>query len=355
MNRVITGWLPSGTLAWRSRGGRPCWLRSRRARSRAVRPIATGRSAKTTPPIRPKSTKASAPPWRSSSTRPARCRSARPATRGPSTTSRSEALEAMLDATDAFVARRPDFPIKIGIYSFSSSVSHAAADPALRPRRRPRRARSGCRAPAAARRSARRCARRGPTSTAPASSASTCWSSPTARTRTAAAPDDVARDIFRKSEGAVQIYFVAFDTSPEKFAFLKEVGGDVIGAGSGAELRHGARRHLPGQDPRRGDRRRRAGTGQEVTRRRTRLKGESRDSSQVLVCVRRADQQGRQRVLGGRPDRPDALRVRPGGRAAQGRARRARAVPRPGRARHAPGRRPTSRTCRSSRPRPRPT
>src|SRR5439155_23455572 len=30
-----------------------------------------------------------------------------------------EALEAMLDATDAFVAKRPDFPIKIGIYSFS--------------------------------------------------------------------------------------------------------------------------------------------------------------------------------------------------------------------------------------------
>src|SRR6188474_40543 len=27
-----------------------------------------------------------------------------------------EALEAMLDATDAFVAKRPDFPIKIGIY-----------------------------------------------------------------------------------------------------------------------------------------------------------------------------------------------------------------------------------------------
>ena len=50
-------------------------------------------------------------------------------------------------------------------------------------------------------------------------------------------PDDVAREIFRKSEGAVQIYFVAFDTSPEKFAFLKEVGGDVIGAGTGAELR----------------------------------------------------------------------------------------------------------------------
>jgi hypothetical protein len=42
---------------------------------------------------------------------------------------------------------------------------------------------------------------------------------------------------FRKSEGAVQIYFVAFDTSPEKFAFLEEVGGEVIAAGSGPELR----------------------------------------------------------------------------------------------------------------------
>ena len=50
-------------------------------------------------------------------------------------------------------------------------------------------------------------------------------------------PDEVAREIFRKSEGAVQVYFVAFDTSPQKFAFLKEVGGDVIGAGTGAELR----------------------------------------------------------------------------------------------------------------------
>ena len=35
----------------------------------------------------------------------------------------------------------------------------------------------------------------------------------------------------------MQVYFVAFDTSPEKFAFLKEIGGDVLGAGTGAELR----------------------------------------------------------------------------------------------------------------------
>ena len=148
-----------------------------------------------------------------------------------------EALEAMLDATDAFVARRPDFPIKIGIYTFSSSVRRQRADPALRQGGAAGDDRAACPAPAAAPRSATRCARRGPTSTAPASSASTCSSSPTARTPTAAPPDEVARDIFRKSEGAVQIYFVAFDTSPEKFAFLKDVGGDVIGAGSAPELR----------------------------------------------------------------------------------------------------------------------
>ena len=50
-------------------------------------------------------------------------------------------------------------------------------------------------------------------------------------------PDKVAQEIWRKSEGGVQTYFVAFDTSPEKFAFLKNVGGDVIGAGTGGELR----------------------------------------------------------------------------------------------------------------------
>ena len=34
-----------------------------------------------------------------------------------------EALEAMLEATDGFVSQRPEFPIKIGVYSFSSGVS----------------------------------------------------------------------------------------------------------------------------------------------------------------------------------------------------------------------------------------
>ena len=60
-------------------------------------------------------------------------------------------------------------------------------------------------------------------------------------------PDEVAREIFQKSDGAVQIYFVAFDTSPEKFAFLKEAGGDVIGAGTGVELRQALDRIYQGK------------------------------------------------------------------------------------------------------------
>ena len=66
-------------------------------------------------------------------------------------------------------------------------------------------------------------------------------------------PERVAREIFRKSEGAVQIYFVAFDTSAEKFGFLKEVGGDVVSRRHGLGAALGARRHLSGQDPRGSD------------------------------------------------------------------------------------------------------
>jgi hypothetical protein len=50
-------------------------------------------------------------------------------------------------------------------------------------------------------------------------------------------PDQVAREIFQKSEQGVAIYFVAFDTSADRFAFLKQVRGDVIGAGNGVELK----------------------------------------------------------------------------------------------------------------------
>jgi Mg-chelatase subunit ChlD len=147
-----------------------------------------------------------------------------------------EALEATLDATDGFVATHPDFPIKIGVYSFSSGASNilpiqkydrATVRDALNRLPRP----GGGTAIGEAMRSARPDLYR-------AGVFRKYLLVVTDGENTAGRnPNDVARDIFRKSEGAVQTYFVAFDTSPEKFSFLKEVGGDVIGAGNGAELR----------------------------------------------------------------------------------------------------------------------
>lgn len=147
-----------------------------------------------------------------------------------------EALEAMLDATDAFVARRPDFPIKIGLYSFSSHVrrlraiqpyDHAAIRTALETLPRP----GGGTAIGEALREAR------PDLYRAGVFRKYLMVVTDGENTSGRSPDRVAREIWRKSGGAVQVYFVAFDTSPEKFAFLKEAGGDVIGAANGVELR----------------------------------------------------------------------------------------------------------------------
>lgn len=147
-----------------------------------------------------------------------------------------EALEAMLDATDAFIARRPDFPIKIGVYSFSSGVrvqrpiqpyDRAAIHATLASLPRP----GGGTAIGDAMREAR------PDLYRAGVFRKYLLVVTDGQNTNGRNPEDVARDIWRKSEGGVQTYFVAFDTSPEKFAFLKEAGGDVIGAGNGGELR----------------------------------------------------------------------------------------------------------------------
>lgn len=147
-----------------------------------------------------------------------------------------EALEAMLDATDAFIARRPDFPIKIGVYSFSSGVrvlrpiqpyERGAVRATLANVPRP----GGGTAIGDAMREAR------PDLYRAGVFRKYLLVVTDGQNTNGRDPEDVARDIWRKSEGGVQTYFVAFDTSPEKFAFLKEVGGDVIGAGTGVELR----------------------------------------------------------------------------------------------------------------------
>lgn len=146
-----------------------------------------------------------------------------------------EAIEAMLDATDAFVKKRPDFPIKIGLYSFSSDMwtqlpmqpyNRDAIRTALDRLPRP----GGGTAIGNAMRGAR------PSLYRAGVYRKYILVVTDGENTSGRSPDRVARDIWTKSEGAVQMYFVAFDTSPEKFAFLKDTGGDVIAAASGAEL-----------------------------------------------------------------------------------------------------------------------
>lgn len=147
-----------------------------------------------------------------------------------------EALEAMLDATDAFVARRPDFPIKIGIYTFSSGVS------TLRPiqpyhRDAVRRALAGLPGPGGGTAIGEAMAAARPDLYRAGVFRKYLLVVTDGENTNGRSPDGVARDIWRKSEGGVQVYFVAFDTSPEKFAFLKDIGGDVFAAGTRDELR----------------------------------------------------------------------------------------------------------------------
>jgi Mg-chelatase subunit ChlD len=147
-----------------------------------------------------------------------------------------EALQSMLDATEAFIAKRPDFPIKIGVYSFSSNVrlllpiqpyNRAAIRDALARLPRP----GGGTAIGEALRAAR------PDLYRAGTFRKYLLVVTDGENTSGRSPDEIARDIFRRSEGGVQIYFVAFDTSPQKFSFLKDVGGDVLGAGTGVELR----------------------------------------------------------------------------------------------------------------------
>lgn len=147
-----------------------------------------------------------------------------------------EALDAMLDATDAFVARRPDFPIKIGVYSFSSGVNtlhpiqpydRAAIKRVLANLPGP----GGGTAIGDAMREAR------PDLYRAGVFRKYLLVVTDGENTNGRNPEAVARDIWSRSQGGVQVFFVAFDTGTEKFAFLKEVGGDVIGANTGAELR----------------------------------------------------------------------------------------------------------------------
>jgi Mg-chelatase subunit ChlD len=137
-----------------------------------------------------------------------------------------EALEVMFDATEALVAKRPEFAVQVGVYGFSSDAStvlpiqtfdRAAIRDALARLPRP----GGGTAIGEAMRTARPDLYR-------AGVFRKYLLVVTDGENTAGrSPDEVAREIFQKSEHEVQIYFVAFDTSADRFGFLKDVQGDA--------------------------------------------------------------------------------------------------------------------------------
>jgi uncharacterized protein YegL len=146
-----------------------------------------------------------------------------------------EALEAMFDATESFIATRPDFAVKVGIYSFAShastvlpmqSFNRTAIRDALARVPRPR----GGTAIGEAMHTAR------PDLYRAGVFRKYLLVVTDGENTDGRSPVTVAREIFARSAHGIGIYFVAFDTSAERFAFLKQVQGDVIGAGNGPEL-----------------------------------------------------------------------------------------------------------------------
>jgi len=136
-----------------------------------------------------------------------------------------EALEQMLDATDAFVQKRPDFPIKIGIYSFSSNVRTLQP---IAPYNRDdlRRTLAAIPRPGGGTAIGEAIAQARPDLYRAGVFRKYVLVLTDGENTSGRSPERVVREIFAKSEGGVQTYFVAFDTSPETFGFLKEAGGE---------------------------------------------------------------------------------------------------------------------------------
>jgi Mg-chelatase subunit ChlD len=147
-----------------------------------------------------------------------------------------EAIEAMLASTDSFVARQPGFPVNVGLYVFSSTVSRLVP---IRPYDRDvlRGALEGMRPP------------RGGTAigTAMEVAVADLYRAGTIRkyilvvtdgeNTEGRGPHAVAKEIALRSEGGVRLYFVAFDVDAKRFAFLRDVNGEVLGARDGIALR----------------------------------------------------------------------------------------------------------------------
>ncbi len=145
------------------------------------------------------------------------------------------AIERTLDATEAALSKRPDYPVKVGLILFSDRTETILA---MQPYNRD---------------SVRAAIGRLPRPTGGTAigdamdvARQALYKAGTFRkvmlvvtdgeNNAGQDPADMAREIFTKSDGGVGMYFVAFDTKADKFGFLREVKGDVVSAQNGAAL-----------------------------------------------------------------------------------------------------------------------
>ncbi len=145
------------------------------------------------------------------------------------------AIERTLDATEAALLKRPDYPVKVGLILFSDRTETILA---MQPYNRDSVRVAISRLPRPS----------GGTALGDAMDVArqALYKAGTFRkvmlvvtdgeNNKGAAPADVAHEIFTKSDGGVGMYFVAFDTKADKFAFLRDVKGDVVSAQNGAAL-----------------------------------------------------------------------------------------------------------------------
>lgn len=149
-----------------------------------------------------------------------------------------EALDAMLLATDSFAVRQPGFPVNVGLYAFNGGVTRLVP---VEPYNRATLLNAIASSPLP----------KGSTAIGDAMDLARAdlYRAGTIRkyilvitdgeNTSGRSPRDVAREISTRSEGAVRLYFVAFDVDASRFAFLREVNGEVLGAANGMALRAG--------------------------------------------------------------------------------------------------------------------
>lgn len=147
-----------------------------------------------------------------------------------------DAVAEMLAATDSFVVKRPDFPIKVGLYRFAAGVNRMVE---IQPYDREALRAALTRMPLP----------NGGTAIGEALDAARedLYRAGVIRkyilvitdgeNTHGRSPEQVAREIARRSEGAVRMHFVAFDVDAGKFSFVRDLRGEVLGAGNGAALR----------------------------------------------------------------------------------------------------------------------